>query len=294
MTGRTILGVALALGVAAAAAAAQPEPAASSEPPAPDAATQQLMQKCDAHKFETIVTAMVDGQPHQSKVKMCGKEGQSDADWIGTLKDGIDKLNANADMDPAIRDQIVTAISKEIARLQIEAQAKPTQQALLPRAPVAPVSSSDDYSALPPLPTAPPPPPHVLAPSAMAAAGSASGSAPSRSAPPPVLTGPAPKLAFACYSSGDVGGEAPCTDFERDTILTVRAGDDIRPGVVLRFARNGEEKGSVDLAQLKRGKSLRLSLPRQVCEGFGAGRLDLEVVESGALVMSDGPYSLRC
>jgi hypothetical protein len=276
----------LALGVAAAAAGAAPEPA---EPQPPDVAAQELMQKCDAHKFETIVTAMVDGQPHQSKVKMCGKEGQSDADWIGTLNDGIAKLNANQDMDPAVRDQIVTAINREIARLRIALAAKPTQQAFFPTAPVpAPVGAADDYSALPPLPTATPPPPHVLGTAIGSAA--VSGGA----VPVPIVTGPAPKLSFACYASGDLGGDAPCTDFERDTILTVRAGEDVRSGVMLRFARNGEEKGSIDLAQLRRGKSMRIALPRQVCEGFGAGRLDLEIVERGSLIKSDGPYSLRC
>jgi hypothetical protein len=282
VTGRTIFAVALVLGLVAAAAAAPPEPAA---PRLPDEASQQLMTKCDAHKFETVVTAMVDGQPHQSKVKMCGKEGQSDSDWIGTLQDGIAKLNANQEMDPAIRDQIVTAINKEIARLQIEMAAKPTQQALLlPRVPVAPPSAADDYSALPPLPTTPPAPPRVLSPSAAAAIASGS----------PVFTGPVPKLSFACYSSGDLGGDAPCTDFSADTVLTVRAGEDVRSGLKLRLARNGEEKASIDLAGLKRGKSIRMALPRQVCEGFGAGRLDLEVVESGYVIKSDGPYSLRC
>src|SRR5690348_20165 len=93
--------LAVVLGSAAAAAA----PAKKSAPPAdaPNAAVKQLLDNCDAHKFETTVDAVVDGEPHRSKVKLCGKDGQSDADWIGTLKDAIAKLEANKDMDPGVR-----------------------------------------------------------------------------------------------------------------------------------------------------------------------------------------------
>src|SRR5213082_3171548 len=78
-------------------------------PVAKPAAVPQLMQSCDAHKFETIVHAVVDGEPHDSKVKLCGVEGQSDAEWIKTLRDAMHKLQANKDMAPAVREQIVTA-----------------------------------------------------------------------------------------------------------------------------------------------------------------------------------------
>src|SRR5881275_1578461 len=86
--------------------------------PAPDSAAAKIVQNCDAHKFETVVHEMVDGQPHQSKVKLCGKTGQSDDEWIGTLKDAISKLNANKEMAEAVRDQIVSALNSEILRLE--------------------------------------------------------------------------------------------------------------------------------------------------------------------------------
>src|SRR5438876_11945916 len=81
------------------------------------AAVSQLIQSCDAHKFETIVHAVVDGEPHDSKVKLCGVEGQGDAEWIKTIRDAIHKLQANKDMAPAVREQIVTANNAEIGRL---------------------------------------------------------------------------------------------------------------------------------------------------------------------------------
>src|SRR5438105_3282152 len=115
------------------------------------AAVPQLMQSCDAHKFETIVHAVVDGEPHDSKVKLCGVEGQSDAEWIKTLRDAIHKLQANKDMAPAVREQIVTAINAEIGRLSIVGSA-PTLSVMRETAPAAAAPLARDYSSLPPLP----------------------------------------------------------------------------------------------------------------------------------------------
>jgi len=296
--GRKILAAAaLGLGLAAAAVGAPAKRAA----PAPAPAAPKLMQSCDAHKFETIVTATVDGQPHQSKVKLCGNEGQSDAEWIGTLKDAIAKLDANKEMSAAVRDQIVTAINAEIARLQTvsigprkeQASIGPSIAPLPPRpTPVPSTQMADEYSSLPPLPTAPPQPPRVMGPGAITSV--AATSARAKSPPLPLATGPAPKLSFACYSPGDVGSDAPCDQFGRETVLTVRAGEDIGGGIQLRFQRNGEERATIELAELTRGKSMRISLPREVCQGFVDGRLDLLLVKDGALLKSDGPYNLRC
>lgn len=266
-------------------------------------AAQQLMENCDAHKFETVVDSVVDGQPHQSKVRLCGKQGQTDADWIGTLQDAIAKLDANTDMPIAVRSQIVTAITAEIARLksgQAAAPAGESATALPPPRPrpqpAAPLS--DDYASLPPIPTAPPPPPHVLVPGG---AVPAEVPAPGKSArservaePLPLAAGPAPKLNYSCYAPGDIGGDAPCTGFDRDTTLLIRFGENLPSGVSLLFLRNGEQRAIVELAQMRRGKSLAVPLPREVCQGVGDGSLELRLIQGGALLKSDGPYSLRC
>ena len=289
VTGRSIfVGTGLALLLAAAAGAA-PQ---ASKPAEPEAA-KQLMESCDAHKFETVVKAVIDGEPRQSKVRLCGKEGQSDADWIVTLKDAIDKLNANKEMAPEVRNQIVTAINKEIARLESGSSEQALSEPPPPRAkPQTTATLADQYSSLPPLPTTPPPPPHVIAPVAMGHAAKMAGSVPAVATP--IATEPAPKLTFACYAPGDLAGDAPCTGFQRETVLTVRAREDLRKGLELQFARNGEARATVDLAQLGRGKSMRIPLPADVCRGVGDGRLDLQIVDGGYVVASDGPYSLRC
>jgi hypothetical protein len=291
--------LALALGSTAAAAAPPKK-----TPPAdgPNAEVKQLLENCDAHKFETTVDTVVDGQPHRSKVKMCGKDGQSDADWIGTLKDAIAKLDANKKMDPAVRAQIVTAVNAEIARVQAAATSQQTVLAEDPGFGKETSSISREYSSLPPLPAAPPPPPKVLSPTVSSTLPQTT---PMRTAPVAVApaaaasvamapTGPAPKLSFTCFSPGDLGGDAPCTGFDRETTLTVRAQSDVPAGVALRFLRNGDRRAEVDLAQLHRGKSLRIALPSAVCAGVSDGSLQLQVVQNGAAVKSDGPYSLRC
>jgi hypothetical protein len=91
----------------------------------------------------------------------------------------------------------------------------------------------------------------------------------------------------------------PCADFARDTLVTVRAGEDLPPGTSLRFVR-GDARAEVQLAQLRSGKSLRFALPGEVCRGVGGGKLDVEILRTakagalGQVVGSEGPFNLRC
>ena len=269
---------------------AAPRKSAPKPSPSPPAAEAKLIQSCDAHKFETIVdTTGDDGQPTKSKVKLCGVEGQSDAEWIGTLKDAIRKLEANKQMPAAQREQIVSAIKAEIGRLSIiSTPALPrsnTREAVQETA-TAPLSR--DYAALPPLPAPIAAPPTIAPP-------------PATPAQPTTSVGPAPrplvslpKLSFSCYTPGDIGGEGPCTEFGRETLLTVKAGGAVPAGAELRFVRNGEDRAAADLAPLTARRSMRIALPRDVCSAFGAGRLELQVVVNGSAAKSDGPWPLRC
>ena len=60
----------------------------NSRPDDPPADAKALIDTCAAHKFETIVSDVTaDGQPKKSRVKLCGQPGQTDAEWIATLKD---------------------------------------------------------------------------------------------------------------------------------------------------------------------------------------------------------------
>ena len=284
---------------------------AAAEPSAPAAPGAPTEADCNARKFETIVLVPArDGGTRPSKITLCGMAGQSDAQWVRTLRDAIDKFAVNERVAPSVKEQAIAALRAEIARINpnsielvtipgikdatikssgvLSAPQSPPEYSPLPAIP-APQSSNPsvpqapiEYTSLPPLPTAPPPPTRVLAGSASL----------------PLL--PRPRMSFLCYNPGDIGGETPCTEFTRHTLVTVRAGENLPAGTSLRFVRDGNARGEVKLAELRSGRTMRLPLPAEVCKGVVGGRLQVEIVRSapkvpvGQVVGSDGPYNLRC
>lgn len=277
--------IALALGALAPAAA---------EPPA-DA--QKLVQDCSAHRFETTISVTRDGAPHQSKVKMCGTPGQTDAEWVNTLKDAIAKVAANPTMPPSAKQQIIDAVNLEIVRLRAGAAPAATPVPALVNAPplpaprTTPAAAAPQYSALPPFP----PPMVAQTPPATALGGAAVVAA----APfvPPL---PRPRLSLSCYSAGDIAVDGPCFAFDRHTLITVRAGEPLKD-TLLRFVRDGDERADYPLPPLARGKSTRFALPREVCAHVAGGQLTIRIVRGPAgkphlaqVVGTEGPYNLTC
>ena len=280
--------------------AAEAPAAAGSD--APTAKMEKLLQDCDAHKFETVVNTMVDGVPHQSKVKLCGTKGQTDAAWTVTLKDAAAKVKANDKMAPETRSQIVAAIDAELERLghpdsmaliansaaapSIVKPAVPPSPlaALAPRAPSGPVSArplSQDYGGLPPLP----------APTVVAAAGAIGTALP---------TLPAPRMSVECSTTDDPKDVAKCGRIVTNSLFTIRA-DEALGDASLRFLRRGDERAEVKLAQLRAGQSTRFVLPPRVCQGVATSQVEIEVVrhpkgpnDAGQVVDRLGPYDLHC
>lgn len=309
MTRFAMLSIALLAGAPALAASKpqpQPTPPAQDSVEAPNPKLKNLLQSCDAHKFETTVQSEVDGKPHSSKVKLCGNEGQSDADWIKSLEDAVEKLKTNDEMPASTRDQIIDAITAEIARLKGTADID-TGSAPAPvrSANSAPKPLSDDYSLLPPLPPpASPPPPQVLPPAAVAAGAGTSLNPSSDETPAPpqaTATVPAatsvaianPRLTFSCIS-GDYPGGGPCITLSRDTIITVKAPQAVAAPLSLRFLREGDERAEVALGALRKGQSVRLEVPQEVCRGVVSSEVQIQVIGGGQVLDRQGPYLLRC
>lgn len=274
------MSVLLALALAAAA------PAKAAVPPPTEA--EKLIANCNAHKFETEIDVVSGGVPRKSKVKLCGKVGQSDADWVATLKDAVAKTAANERMTPAIKDQITRALNAEIARIEAGTNRLGSVVA-------GPLPSIADKRSSIPTPHTPPPeytrlpdfPPPKPAVTAVA------------SASLPMLL-PAPRLKFSCLNTGDIG-EGECNVFDRDTLLRVQAGENLPAGTSLRFVRRGDLRAEVALAQLRRGQSVRMSLPVDVCRGVAGSLIEIDVVRQppgaarvGQVVDTLGPYELRC
>ena len=279
--------------------AAAGAPAAAADGPTPQ--MERLLQDCDAHKFETVVNSTVDGAAHQSKVKLCGTKVQSDAAWIGTLKDAVAKVKANVKMSPELRDQIATALDAELLRLaNTDSMALVTNSAPTITKPAASTSIAsiaprptpgtaigsgralaNDYGSLPTLPA-----PKAVASLAIGPA-------------PPSL--PAPRMTLQCGSIDNPGALDRCATLETSTVLFVRADEPMPAGTSLRFVRRDDPRGEIQLAQLRTGQTARIPLPHRVCDGVVRSEVAIEVVRKPAkagaveqVVDRLGPYGLRC
>ena len=286
--------ICVALIVAAATLAAAPSlaqeqdaPAAPAEEDAASPEKQAFLESCAARKFETTVEILVDGEKRGKKVTLCGKVGQSDADWVATLKDAAAKTEANEAMAPGVKGQIVTALNLEITR--IESAAMATTTVTLPKAIEAAPEVADraQYSVLPPIPDAP-----RRAATAPRDPVKLTANADNKPAPPPVKK---PRLTIRCLSPGEAGGGSICAALERDTLLVVRADENLERAASLRFLRRGDAKGQIELAQLRQGQQVRSRLPSQLCAGVSSSKVQIEVLAGGGQVVDTlGPYRLHC
>ena len=258
---------------------AAPTDSATSESPSPE--MKALVESCTAHKFETTVERIVDGKKRGSKVKLCGKEGQTDADWVNTLKDAARKIETNETMAQASKDQIITALNSEISKIEAEIEAASATASALPVA-AEPAVASPEYASLPSRSTAP---------------AVATNSPPAKPAPAPRK----PRLNIQCSTPGEVGGGGPCIYLERQTLLTIRADEDLASGIRLRFLRRGDGRGELSLAQMRQGQSSRFRLPTELCAGVSSGKVEIQILGPGAsgtgvnhIADTLGPYQLRC
>lgn len=281
-------------------------------------ATPPDAQDCAAHQFETVVSAEVDGKERRTKLRLCGKTGQSDAEFLETLQDSVAKIAAS-DVPGPLRSAMVKAVTDEIVKLQSALAVKTAQAApltsvvpapsaipgpklpplagttvapstaappggnftLKPRGPIAKPETRAEYSNAPALPA-----PVAAKPVTLEAA---------RAAPRIV----APDLSFTCFDGGGTG-EMPCVDYERNTVLIARARSNVAAGSRLVFRLSGDTKAEVPLGAIAKGRSAKVALPGDVCRGTNGGQLSVEVLVTptggGAPRMAEeiGPYTLRC
>lgn len=255
---RLMIALAMAAG-AVAPVMAQEKPAESTAPKA-DPEAVKLVTDCDARKFETTVEREENGEKQSSKVKLCGKHGQTDAEWVATLKDAAAKIEAHPKMPQNVKDQLSGALEAEIARLE--------------GPPVTPPAAV--VAVEPPAP-APPPPVTVAAKSPAAAA-----------------TVKKPKLTIRCLAPGESGAGSSCSNLDRATRLSILADADLGTGTSLKFLRRGDERARLALAPMRQGETYRSKLPSELCAGVASTKVEIQVLGSGQVVDTLGPYSLRC
>jgi hypothetical protein len=235
-----------------------------------------LADSCSDHRFET--TVITDGSGRGKRVRICGKPGQTDAEWLVTLRDSAKKVEADPAMAQAVKDQIITALETEIARLEIVAtpasSAMPLATLTVPPEPVSVPEAVPQYSSVPPLPA-------PLPRASVTAAANAS--------KPPIER---PRLTIRCAVPRESFGD--CARLERETQILIRADEDIADGASLRFLRGGDQRAELDLGPLRKGQSLRERLPARVCSGTLRGRVQVQVLSKNQVAETLGPYTLYC
>lgn len=239
-----------------------------------DLARKKVVE-CEGEKF--LFSWGAGARP--TKVTLCSKKDPTPDDLVKMLDDAATKLEGTVSIAEDRRIAIVQQIRAKIAEIRSTSAAASAPAAVAeapPDVPQAatvirsPVAAPSPYSAVP-----------VLAPRPVTVAAR------------PQLAAK-PRLTFECYTPGDIGSGGPCTTIDRDTRLTVKAGELLAAGTALRFRRYGETRAEVALNQMRKGQSVRLVVPQKVCGGVVEAEIEIQVTQGGNTVDTRGPFLLRC
>lgn len=259
----------LLLMAAAVALAVDPGPTEGSQ--ASDTTAAAIVADCNARKFETRVEIEKDGQKRLTKLKLCAAKEGDDASWLRTLEDAKAKIAVHPDISVESKAKIAAELDAEIAKLRTGNSGSNSAAAIVP-----PVSRVSESATPPPLPPAP--------------AAEAKSTLTKSPAPAPAK----PRLTVRCLDVGETGGGSPCSLLERGTRLAIHADGDLTGDTRLRFLRRGDERGEVVLAAMRQGQSIRSKLPDRLCVGVSSSKVEIQVLSSGKVVETLGPYRLLC
>lgn len=274
----------LLLGLAAAAVQG-----GAAAPPAGEAITKEQAEArlaaCGSRRFESVAEFPVAGKMRRSRLALCAADSETSAEWIAKLEKAQASVQAQTGLPESARFKLLTDLRTEIDRLKgaqsiIAVAGGDLNIAAKPKAEVAVPKSDFEIAALPPLPTA------KKAPSTKFD--------PKKAATP--LT-KKPQLSINCLNPG--GAPARCTRMSVDTSVEVSAQEDLASSVTLQFRRlDSGRMSEVRLAQLKRGDSVKMRVPAEICAGVVRVEFDVQVTGPGSdgLRYSDvvGPFEKRC
>lgn len=236
----------------------------------PEDAARKVIQ-CEGEKF---VFAWGAGS-NPTRVTLCSKKCASREETMAMLEEAAAKLEQSTSISEDRRVALVQQIRGKIAEIKGEEAPEPVTSAPLAAGPVT-VPGVTSLKPLVPTPVVPP---------ALPAASAASSS---------VLLLPKPKLSFECYTPGDIGVGGPCVALNRETRLTVKAGEPIPAATSLRFIRNRDFKAEIAIGPMRKGQSKRLMIPRQVCGGVVDTEIEVQIARGNHVVDTRGPYLMRC
>ena len=82
-----------------------------------------------------------------------------------------------------------------------------------------------------------------------------------------------PGMTISCSWTGDPGSAGLCDELSAATLLVIRADADLKTKVSVRFVRDGDPRGEIALAPMRRGQIVRARLPARVCGGVVRGQV---------------------
>jgi hypothetical protein len=264
--------------------------AAQAAPPPPPQGTitkeqaEARLATCGSRKFESVAEFPVDGKMKRSRLELCAADSESAEQWIGKLEKAEASIKVQTGIPESARFKLLSDLRAEIDRLKggpsILAVQGDISALATPKAAVSVPKSDFAIAALPPMPTA--------------RKGPSTKFDPAKAVTP--LT-KKPQLAIACTSSS--GATARCTRMGKDAALEIVAEEDLESVVTLQFRRaDANREAEVRLAQLKRGDSVRLNVPAEICKGVVLAEFDVQVTGPGSdgVRYSDlvGPFEKRC
>jgi hypothetical protein len=241
---------------------------------------------CGSRKFESVAEFSVAGKVKRSRLALCAQDSETNAEWIAKLEKARVSVQAQSSIPESARFKLLSDLGAEIDRLKnppsiiavngdvdISAKPKAKAEAAIPKNDFA-------ISTLPSMPTP--------------KKGANTKFDPTKPVRP--LT-KKPQLTINCLNPG--GAPARCTRMALDTALEVSADEDLASTVTLLFRRlDADRSGEVRLAQLKRGDSIKLKVPAEICKGVVLAEFDVQVTGPGSdgLRYSDvvGPFEKRC
>ena len=83
-----------------------------------DPEAEAALANCAAHKFEASAEVGEGKAKRVTRIKLCGKAGDSDEAWIATLQKAGAQIKASEQLPEESRAKLIAAIDAEIARIQ--------------------------------------------------------------------------------------------------------------------------------------------------------------------------------
>ena len=246
--------IAFAAGLLAAGASAQEQSAPPEDNTGALAHVKAQVAACEGQKFEF----KTGDEAHATRITLCSKKGASKGEIAAMLESAAATIQANDRLPAEKKAALVAQLKAKVIEIQAASGALALGSSIVTPAPVTP-----------------PPTTALVMPPATAA--------PSK-----------PRLTFACSTPGQLSEDGACDPLERETILRVRADEDVPAGTSLRFLRRGDMRAEVGLAQIGKGQSVRVKVPAAVCSGVARSKVEVQVLSSGQVVDSLGPLQLHC